>query len=546
MGGYGPAIAQAGIQAGQNDLANTRALQAQERQAKLGILTQAWNQTTDPSQRQQIQTGIDSLYPTPAHAPALLQDLIHLHGKERAAQATSQPAQGASSAQSPIAGPPASSTPQLNELGANMNASPQPQTGPVNELGDHVGGTNTPSQTPQPTAPDLSSVRQVAAAPSAADAWKAIAQIPSTTETAVNRAQASAKAAEALQTLRNQGAITEAQIRVHGNIAVQKLDKEAQAMGYGSFAEAPPEATDTILQHVALASRAPSQAALATYLRTKYGNSPTADQIAEGTREHQQMMSGLKVGEHQQVVFDDSGVPHVITLTSRSETKYPTSANIPSGPSGTATPTTATPAIPVSASTPSGPPNPGARAPGTRPSGGAVKKTAASSGNNDVSNPLGFTKGSPLVKSDSTQYTKLAEEANEKNEALQSARAAASSPSPSSDQQLIYSWVRSNVQGAGRMTQAEFQQASRTGSLPQKAQNYFSLASTGKLTPEIRTMLLNDVQRSAQVSQQGAEAARNQLQTDAGGKKPASSKTPSGPISAPKTADDYLKSIGVQ
>lgn len=531
MGGYGPMIAQAGIQAGQNDLARKQAIQDEERRTKLGIATQAWNQTTDPNQRQQIQAGIDSLYPTPAHGPALLADLLHLHGKERAAQA--QPARSVTDQPISTVPPISSRTPQLNELGDNMNAPPPLTSSQTNELGGNIGiSPFAASQQPQ----DISNVRQIAAAPSAADAWRAIAQIPSTTQTQDRRTQQAATNAQALAELNNKARMAEAVTRVQGNAGMLKLNKEAQALGYDDFSSAPPEATDRILQAVSAATRAPSQAALATYIRTKFGANPTADQIAEGTREHQQMMSGLTIGSHQQVVFDDAGIPHVITLASSSGKNFaPTSDKTPSGP-------------PEALAAPP----PGARAPGTKPSGGAVKSSRTPNGPSGSTNPLGFTKGNPIVKSDSAQYTKLAEEANEKDEALQSAKAASQTPSPSSDQQLIYSWVRSNVQGAGRMTQAEFNQASHTGSLPQKAQNWYSIASTGKLTPEIRSMLLGDIQRSADVSKQGAESARAQLQQDSGGK-PQSSKTPNGPATwtapkdappAPKIDGKFLKANG--
>lgn len=124
----------------------------------------------------------------------------------------------------------------------------------------------------------------------------------------------------------------------------------------------------------------------------------------------------------------------------------------------------------------------------------------------------------PLYHSDVTQYTKVAEEANSKNEAYQAAqKALAGGSTPSSDQELVYSWVRANVQGAGRMTQAEFQQAGKIGGLPQRAQNAFTLATKGKLPPQMEQMLLADIKRSAETSQQEADSLRQRLNTSQGG-----------------------------
>lgn len=118
----------------------------------------------------------------------------------------------------------------------------------------------------------------------------------------------------------------------------------------------------------------------------------------------------------------------------------------------------------------------------------------------------------PLFKSDVAQYTKVAEDANNKAEAYKSAQTAlAAGSTASSDQELIYSWVRSNVQGAGRMTQAEFKQAASVGSLPQRAQIAWEKAKSGKLPPEIEKMFLDDIKRAADTSQQEADDLRKKL-----------------------------------
>jgi hypothetical protein len=122
--------------------------------------------------------------------------------------------------------------------------------------------------------------------------------------------------------------------------------------------------------------------------------------------------------------------------------------------------------------------------------------------------------GSPLLKSDQAQYTKVAEDANGATEALASATEAMKAPTASSDQDLIYSWVRSNVMGAGRMTQAEFKQAAQIGSLPQKAQTWWSMTLTGRLSPEIEKMMFADIQRSTTAKQAEAKKLRDQVQQD--------------------------------
>lgn len=505
-------------------------------------LTRNWgilnDPNSDPDIKQQAGQNIQGLYPTPQHGPKLLRDLFHIRDKTQAAQAAAaSPAPDTSASPSMPSGPP-----QMNELGDNMNAKPGGQT---NELGAPLPAT--PPAAPQSgSQPDMQAVGQAKTPKEAMDLWRKYrGPIEINSDIAQSRAEAAAQAAQHLQDMRGKQGIEEAKIRAGGNVSMQELNKQAQSHGFDSFAASTPEAATQILQEVATAKRAPSQAALATYIRAKYGPNASAEQIAEGTRDHQAMMAGIKVGSHQQVVFDDAGIPHVVTLNSSSATQYPGATS----PVSTKTPQLlasqpASPqsSSPVSSATPQGPSNPGARSPGTRPNGGAVKS----------GNGLGFTKGNPLVKSDTAQFTKLAEDDNSKQEALQGAQQAAQSPSPSSDQQLIYSWVKSNVQGAGRMTQAEFNQAARMGSFGQKVDNWVSLASTGKMTPEVRNMILTDIKRSAAVSSNMVQNARGQLQDDSGAKKtPVSASTPKGPSAwkadpawpkAPATGNKLLRS----
>ena len=156
----------------------------------------------------------------------------------------------------------------------------------------------------------------------------------------------------------------------------------------------------------------------------------------------------------------------------------------------------------------------------TTPVGGAKPVKPVAQGNppsfsGGIARP-GQTVGyrpSLLDKADAAQYTKAAEDANAKKEAYTSAQnALASGSTASSDQELLYSWVRSNVQGAGRMTQAEFRQALSTGSLPLRAQSAWERTKSGKLPPELEKMLLADIKRSYEVSQKEADDLRKVLQ----------------------------------
>ena len=148
----------------------------------------------------------------------------------------------------------------------------------------------------------------------------------------------------------------------------------------------------------------------------------------------------------------------------------------------------------------------------------------------NLGRPIG-QKESPLDKADTAQYTKVAEDANTKQEAYDSARKAlAAGSTPSSDQELIYSWVRSNVQGAGRMTQAEFRQAASIGSLPLRAQTAWQKTLTGKLPPEMEQMLLADVKRASDTANQEAQDLRGRI----GGGAPISNQAPQAPSGTPK------------
>lgn len=67
----------------------------------------------------------------------------------------------------------------------------------------------------------------------------------------------------------------------------------------------------------------PSQAALASYLRAKYGDNPTAAQIEEGTAHYKQLQTPTTSGTSQSLVYDHNNDPHVFTKRSTSSKTFP-------------------------------------------------------------------------------------------------------------------------------------------------------------------------------------------------------------------------------
>lgn len=329
MGGYGGLIAQNMVQTGQEDLARNRQLEDEQRRTKLGILNNAYAQTTDPAQRQQIQDAIGSLYPTPAHAPTFLSDVIHL--KHRQMQQQASPA-------SPPAAPEGS--------------------------GEDLG---VPQAVPAP-------ISQVAQAPTAADAWKAIAAIPSPVENSMTAARNAADNAQELQRLKNEGTEKAATIRSQHPMG------RPVPFGSGSIS--------------AKDAKSMSQTGMA--FPDQSGNQIDVSQLPEGTK-----ITPWAWGDKIFYTIGDQK-PRVITADNQRTVQPEMGALSPAGeapslglarvptasthqvpgmnPGETitlqSTSTPVTPNAPVSSATPA---NPGARMPGTRPSGGAVKRSKIAS-----------------------------------------------------------------------------------------------------------------------------------------------------------------------
>ena len=95
--------------------------------------------------------------------------------------------------------------------------------------------------------------------------------------------------------------------------------------------------------------------------------------------------------------------------------------------------------------------------------------------------------------------------------------------------------MRSNVQGAGRMTQAEFKQAASVGSLPQRAQIAWEKLKTGRLPADVEQMFLADIKRAADTSAREAADLKSKLGTAA------PSAAPAAVLSQPAPAFDFSK-----
>ena len=91
-------LAQAGAQNAERQAATRQAAEVEQRQQKLSTYQNALDHAQTPEERQQIFNQIQTLYPTPAHAPNLLADVLHIRGKAKATPAPAATPTGPSSA----------------------------------------------------------------------------------------------------------------------------------------------------------------------------------------------------------------------------------------------------------------------------------------------------------------------------------------------------------------------------------------------------------------------------------------------------------------
>lgn len=217
--------------------------------------------------------------------------------------------------------------------------------------------------------------------------------------------------------------------------------------------------------------------------------------------------AGVKVSTHQTPFLGDDQQMHLLTTTSIT-TPQGESIDVEAPPPDIGGPESGS-APPSGGSTPPKTPakkvNPGSILPKTgakTPSAGPVIPG---------SHAWAQTK-SPVFKADVAQYTKASEDARAKKLAFENARGLLADNNRQTDLELVYAWVRANVQGAGRMTNTEIQQTATAGSWGTRVQNAMSQASTGRLAPQMEQEFFGEIQRSYENAQKEADDLKNGLQ----------------------------------
>jgi hypothetical protein len=218
------------------------------------------------------------------------------------------------------------------------------------------------------------------------------------------------------------------------------------------------------------------------------------------------MKDAVKVTTRDTLQPGDDGQMHLVKLTSVT-TPEGASIEVDSGESSSPQPATA--------SQPSAAPKKGI---------GSVLPKRPSTGARMVTPPAGGSAGrvvpglhtlamskNPLFKADTASYKKANDDAIAKGELYKNAQGLLADNNRVTDLDLIFAWVRSNIQGAGRITNTEIQQAAKAGSYGTRIKSAFDQASTGRISPELEQQFLSDIKRSAETSQQVANDLKNQL-----------------------------------
>lgn len=526
-------------QASQLAIQRQQALQDQQRQTKLGLLQNAYANTTDPDQRTAIMQGISSLYPTPAHAPQFLTDLLHLKGRQQQAQQPQQaPQQAGASASSDTTGAAAGVPSVTNPAQVFQGAAPAIQ---------------------QPQVP-LAQVRQVAQAPTAADAWKTIAGVPSPVETQLNLVKQQAANAMALRQAEIQGQLQLARERAQMGVGVTPenrfLQQYAVQHGYNYASDMSPDEMSDALRSYKQSTVVPTWKSVidGNNIYAVDAHNPNGQRTLIGHKDDLTSHTEYKTMQNPDgseylvpvTVWTKKGSSNPVIET-QDQPQSPVSSNTPPGPmQGVSTPpggshVTDT-GTPTSAST-------GAAAPPSSLSsvnnqiaqGNATSKKLnkgkprPATGSNIPSGAIPFGgRPSELLKSDTQQYEAVAKEANDKLQTYQNAQGLLNNPNRKTDLELVFSWVRSNVQGAGRMTNTEIGQAAQVGSFGQRIQNAWSAATTGRLSPEIEEQFIGDIKRASDNAQAMASQMRTRVEREQKGlpaetTTPVSANTPPGP-----------------
>jgi hypothetical protein len=83
------------------------------------------------------------------------------------------------------------------------------------------------------------------------------------------------------------------------------------------------------------------------------------------------------------------------------------------------------------------------------------------------------------------------------------------------DTQLVLGWVRSQVQGAGRMNEVEIDRASTSGTWPERVSNWYHKWKDGRLDDSIRASMINNIRVAAQQSKYEPDDLRRQIDEEA-------------------------------
>jgi hypothetical protein len=147
-------------------------------------------------------------------------------------------------------------------------------------------------------------------------------------------------------------------------------------------------------------------------------------------------------------------------------------------------------------------------------------------------------KGSPAE-------TKAQEQASTLATAYRSALQRLKDPTPIGDQAIVFDWVRSQIAGAGRMTNTEIQQAYKAGSLETRANNAMDRVFKGTLDPSFRRQMVNDIGVSARAARDEYQSYQPKNREQGGQPAKVKMKAPNGQTQdVPVDQVAYYKSIG--
>jgi hypothetical protein len=77
--------------------------------------------------------------------------------------------------------------------------------------------------------------------------------------------------------------------------------------------------------------------------------------------------------------------------------------------------------------------------------------------------------------------------------------------SPTADTSIVFSWVRANVRGAGRMTNTEIEQGLKSGSFGTRLSNAYNRAVDGTLDDDFISQMVRDINRAYQAAKNTAD-----------------------------------------